>query len=131
MDDDPLELMGKTEEQKKAELLKVLDWLVANQEFVHHVYPCTVIPSRYSGTYEGASWLAFNCYQDAVPQDATGGDNECGTFWDMQAQGMLSYPRPRYGDADTRPPEPIIVGKGESPNLAVADLARKLGGLDE
>jgi hypothetical protein len=122
------DLPPANDEEKKEQLLKVLDWMCAVEEFTHHVYPCTIIPARYSGHYEGGQWLAFNCYQDAVPLAATGDDCTCMTFWDEQEQGMLNYPRPRYAVPGEEPKyDPIIVGKGESPNLAVADLARKLG----
>jgi hypothetical protein len=69
------------------------------------VYPCVIIPSRYGGTYSGGTWLAFNAHEE--PGGATSGDNECADFFD---------------DADQRMP----IGRGETPNEALADLAGKV-----
>lgn len=95
-----------------------------NEDFFYNIYPCTIITARYQGTYEGARWLAFNCDADQIPSDATGDDVSCGNFWSMQAGGMLNYRvLSEYSKSKL-----IIVGKGESPNLAVEDLAKKLEG---
>lgn len=93
---------------------------------MHDVYPCTVIPARYGGVYEGASWLAFNCVEDQVPWEATGDDITCGNFWNMQSKGMLNYAQRNVVPNEYLQPKLIVVGKGESPNLAVEDLIKRL-----
>lgn len=45
------------------------------------IYPLTIIKDRYSGTYSGGKFIAFNCYPECVPEDATGDDISCAEFW--------------------------------------------------
>lgn len=68
-------------------------------------YPVTIISARYGGVYEGGGWLAFNCYEEQVPEAASGDDVTCATFW-------AYYSEP--------------VGKGKTPNEAYNDLVKKL-----
>lgn len=68
------------------------------------LYPITIIKDRYSGTYSGAKWLAFNMYEEDVGLlDVNGDDISCHDFW-------LQY-------ADK-----YAIGKGLTPNDALADL---------
>ncbi len=91
------------------------------------IYPCTIIASRYCGTYEGGAWLAFNCDENSIPEGATGGDIECSVFWDNVNKGLLAYQKLSY----QQQPKTIIVGKGETPNEAVTDLLRQLKAQNE
>lgn len=75
----------------------------------HDVYPVTIITTRYCGTYEGgALWVAFNdhCDSEAL-HGAMGGDIQCSTFFEV-------YER-------FKP-----IGRGQTPEEAYQDLARKL-----
>ena len=45
------------------------------------IYPCTLVQDRYAGTYSGATWLAFNCTRDMVPNAVGSGDMEESEFW--------------------------------------------------
>jgi len=63
------------------------------------MYPIIVISDRYSGVYSGAEWTAFNTYD--VPSGPADSDTECSDFW--QCPNMP-------------------VGRGSTPNAAVADL---------
>lgn len=45
------------------------------------VYPCTILPARYSGVYEGGQWVAFACEPWEVPQDAFEDDCTCMAWW--------------------------------------------------
>lgn len=68
------------------------------------LYPITIIKDRYSGTYSGARWLAFNMYPENVAiLDANSDDISCHDFWLDDAK--------RYA-----------IGKGSTPDEALADL---------
>lgn len=71
-------------------------------------YPTTFIKDRYNGTYSGAVWLAFPLDFWNVPEEVEGGDVECMMFWE-------SYDG--------------VVGKGRTPELAMANLVAKMEGL--
>jgi hypothetical protein len=73
------------------------------------IYPLTIVSDRYSGAYSGGQYLAFNLYPDNVPRSVGGEDMEEGLFWD-----------------DGGEHEKYIIGKGETPNAAADDLAKKL-----
>lgn len=88
-------------------------------------YPCTIIKARYGGHYEGGAWLAFNCFYEQIPHEAIGDDLSCATFWDMQSQGMLNYPLPQPPPLGWDPIL-IVVGKGDTPNGALASLTTQL-----
>ena len=69
------------------------------------IYPCSVVPARYGGVYEGGAWLAFPKYADRLPDDYDGSDVPCACFWDD------------YND---------FVGKGDTPQEAYDNLLEKL-----
>lgn len=71
-------------------------------------YPVTILASRYGGTYEGATWVAFNDRPDMV-DDAMADDITCSNFF-------RNYEKMRQ--------KPI--GRGESPKHAYDDLCEKL-----
>lgn len=72
------------------------------------IYPVTVVRDRYSGTYSGALWLAFNMYPEHVAiLDVNGDDISCNWFWSGEAN--------RY-----------IIGKGSTPDEALADLSSQI-----
>lgn len=107
----------------------LVEWMNTTQ-LIHHIYPCTIIAARYGGHYEGGTWLAFNCDHDRIPWEATGDDISCGNFWDLQARGMLNYAPLNVVPHEDVKPKLIVVGKGDTPNLAVVDLVKQLG-IDE
>lgn len=41
---------------------------------VYDIYPLTIICDRYSGTYSGGEYLAFNLDFDEIPQEVLGDD---------------------------------------------------------
>ena|SRR3990167_6856854 len=45
------------------------------------IYPCTIVPARYSGSYEGGSWLAFALQPDRLPPQWNGDDLSCSAFF--------------------------------------------------
>lgn len=73
-------------------------------------FPTTIIQDRYNGTYSGAVWLAFPLDFWNVPDEVEGGDGECMMFWE-------SY------DGE--------VGKGSTPELAMANLVAKMSGVSD
>ena len=77
-------------------------------EKIEDIYPLTIVCDRYTGSYSGGKYLAFN--MDAwqvskLPIDDS--DVECRDFW--------------YSDAKN-----YIVGKGDTINESVVDLFNKL-----
>ena len=71
---------------------------------IDELYPITIIKDRYSGTYSGARWLAFNMYPEHVyVLDVNGDDISCNWFWSGEANEY-------------------IIGKGSTPDEALADL---------
>lgn len=68
-------------------------------------YPTTIVRDRYDGTYSGADWLAFPLDYWNVPDEVDGGDSECMMFWE-DYEG--------------------VVGKGNTPELAMANLVAKM-----
>jgi hypothetical protein len=73
-----------------------------------NIYPVTVVMDRYMGTYSGAQWLAFNLDPCDVPEEIGGDDPTETIFW-------------REHDAENLP-----IGKGETPDQAIADLKEKV-----
>ena len=69
------------------------------------VYPLTIIADRYSGVYSRAKFTAWNHFVEDVPEEPDSGDTECDRFWH-------DYKGP--------------VGKGSTPDEALADLAKQL-----
>ena len=45
------------------------------------IYPLTIICDRYSGTYSGGKYLAFNLDFDEIPLSVSGDDVSCMEFW--------------------------------------------------
>ena len=68
------------------------------------LYPTYVRESRYNGVYEGGQWIAWSGYSD-LPDDATGGDLECQSFF-ME-------------------PRSARIGRGRTPDQAVNDLIER------
>jgi len=103
-------------------------WQKAQFGSAPHVYPVTIVQSRYSGSYEGADWLCFPCYPGALTGDLDaaglhparraylnpghygdwdGSDIECMLFWEKaRAEGWL-------------------IGYGDTPTAAYSDLVAK------
>lgn len=76
---------------------------------IDHLWPVTIISDRYDGLYSGGKWLAFPTYPEVVGEsDALGGDFECDEYFQKE-----------------RP-----VGKGDTPDAALADLAAVLNRMD-
>lgn len=67
------------------------------------LYPVTIITSRYGGTYEGGTWIAFHA--DYVPREAVGDDITCSQFFSANSW---------------------FIGIGDSPDEAYADLKHKI-----
>ena len=74
---------------------------------IKELYPVTIIMDRYSGTYSGASWLAFNLDYNEIPDAVCGSDIDCLNFWENEGKDM-------------------VVGKGAYPQEALNDLYWKV-----
>ena len=71
------------------------------------LYPLTIISDRYSGTYSGGNYLAFNEYFYDIPEEIDADDVTCSVFWS------------EHGDEH-------IVGKGDKIDDAINDLFTKI-----
>lgn len=75
-------------------------------------YPCTIVPARYSGGYEGGAWLCFPLHPVALSEPAwedwDSSDVECPTFWTEAWE-------------EGRP-----IGRGGTPSEAHSDLVAQL-----
>lgn len=81
------------------------------------MYPVTILKSRYGGAYEHAQWVAFNDYPEHLA-DAVADDSTCGVFF---AGGV-----DRSVDPEVElPPYPGPIGRGDTPDEALADLLRQ------
>lgn len=76
----------------------------------NEIYPLTITLDRYTGSYSGGKWTAWNCEPGEIPEGPFEDDVGCAYFW-----------------ADNRTP----VGIGESPEAAIADLVRKIEEANE
>ena len=74
---------------------------------VDSIYPLTVTMDRYTGSYSGGKWTAWNLEPSEIPVEVFEDDVSCGNFW------FLNEGR-------------IKVGMGETPNEAIEDLRRKI-----
>lgn len=85
------------------EIMKDVEKCFKSEE--DEIYPLTIISDRYNGTYSGGGYLAFNLYSDQIPEEVSGSDLECASFWNNTQ---------------------LIVGKGSTPENAHQDLFDKL-----
>lgn len=69
-----------------------------------HLYPVTIIATRYSGIYEGGEWAAFPIRFEAIPPEVDADDVTCATWWEDHVDS---------------------VGVGKTPDAALADLEAK------
>lgn len=80
-------------------------------------YPVTIVQSRYNGSYEGGSWLAFPISPNALEAPFWTGwndsDADCMTWW-------------RNADANKYP-----IGRGKDATSAYDDLIERLLALGE
>jgi len=84
-------------------------------------WTCTVIQTRYGGSYEGepaeddpsingpAEWVAFPCPFYEVPQEAVGNDVAAMGFWEGSATAAAV----------------ALVGRGSTADEAYADMVRR------
>jgi hypothetical protein len=80
------------------------------------IYPLTIIADRYSGTYSGGKFTAWNVFPQNIPDDVESEDVECMMFWDKKEYQHLT------NDFN----EPVFVGFGETPDKALLDLYIKI-----
>ena len=69
----------------------------------NNIYPLTIIRDRYSGSYSGGTYVAFNLEAHKIPAEVFGDDYTAIRFW-KQFKG--------------------VVGRGGSPDSAVKDLLK-------
>lgn len=83
------------------------------------IYPLTIIMSRYGGTYSGGKYVAFNETNDSgTLDDAIGDDCSCAGFF-SDIENPIKNINNIFG-------EKIYCGRGDTPNEALEDLAKKL-----
>lgn len=79
---------------------------------IFSIYPLTIIPDRYGGTYSGGSFLAFNCLPHEIPKECHSGGDIDSLNW--------------YENNDKNETSPVIFGIGGTPELAANNLLTKL-----
>ncbi len=52
---------------------------IANEDDI--LYPLTIVMDRYTGTYSGGKWLAFNLKTEDIPEGISYSDCPCAEFW--------------------------------------------------
>lgn len=72
-----------------------------------NIFPVTIVADRYGGCYSGGKWLALQVNNDDVPDEIGASDPDEEMFW-------------REHDDNKFP-----IGKGNTPNEALADLISK------
>jgi len=72
------------------------------------IYPLTIVRDRYSGTYSGGKYTAWNLDVEDMPEDISDDDMTCMDFWAVNK---------------------IPVGVGATPFEALEDLKKELMGL--
>lgn len=77
-------------------------------------YPLTVVMDRYSGTYSGGYFTAWNRYPVEIPSSIDDSDNVAMAFWD-------NYHKKEKTFEDGR----LMVGFGETADAAIKDLIAK------
>lgn len=79
------------------------------------IYPVTVFTARYSGTYEGAPWIAAQAHADPGMHMSWTSDHDLRGCQgdDVTCVGWFS-------DAN------FPIGRGDTPDAAVADLASQI-----
>lgn len=77
-------------------------------------YPLTVVMDRYSGTYSGGYFTAWNKYSDEIPAAINSDDGTAMDFWDNYYKNFGSL-KERHE----------IVGFGETAEAAINDLIKK------
>lgn len=74
------------------------------------LYPLTITLDRYTGSYSGGKWTAWNCEPSEIPEGPFEDDVGCCCFW-----------------AENE----IPVGVGDNITEAIVDLKKKLGITDD
>lgn len=96
--------------------------------FTARVWPVTIKPARYGGTYSGARWHAWGLRMTDVPDAAYGSDPECGGFWagvlppEKWAAGAEHFADWVRGSGASE--YSLVVGRGSTPNEAYEKLKR-------
>lgn len=104
---DPVELLRKTFGEGPGEGLFTHTFTAAVVRNDLRDWPTIVVEDRYGGVYSGGAWLAFQPDDwPGLDSDAFGPDPECANWWAAQ--------------------EEAVIGRGGTPDQAVADLDRRL-----
>ena len=56
---------------------------------IESIYPLTICADRYSGTYSGGEFVAWNLDACDVPEEPFMGDVPCMEFWDGDRKGLV------------------------------------------
>ena len=78
-----------------------------SKQFGIDIYPLTIIADRYTGSYSGGAFTAWNCEYYEIPLDAASSDGLCGEFWETAHDKYL-------------------IGTGDTPREAMLDLYIKM-----
>ena len=87
-------------------------------------FPLTIAKDRYGGAYSGGPWLAFEETPENVPPDPWSGDPEAAGYWSGSLSEICVPEKAIYYEKGGIW-HPDCVGRGETPEEAVADLERR------
>ena len=79
-------------------------------EIYQTIYPLTITKDRYSGTYSGGYFTAWNLDPDQIPYEITCDDTSASVVFSLIKRGQLD----------------LTYGVGSTPNEAVFDLYSKI-----
>lgn len=92
------------------------------------IYPLTICKDRYTGTYSGGEWTAWNCDPDDVPVDICLDDVACAEFWGKAKKALDDACRDHTfisGNGIWLTEQVPLFGVGESAEAAVQDLVMR------
>jgi len=88
-------------------------------------HPITLITDRYDGTYSNGAWIAFALGPNVVPMEPLADDITACGYWSGEEILDNDGSRMVLGKDDVR--HPRFVGRGRTPDEAIADLKKRCG----
>lgn len=58
---------------------------------LRHIYPLTIVPDRYNGTYSGGLYTVWNHYAENVPTEIYSDDMTCNDFWKFEVENRNDF----------------------------------------
>lgn len=58
---------------------------------LRHLYPLTIIPDRYNGTYSGGLYTVWKHHAENVPSEIYSDDTTCSEFWSYEVENRNDF----------------------------------------